>query len=66
MASRKKVQDELTDDEPTDDELESLMEQQFKQQKRPDYRRSDGYERKRITRGAVINDDRSDGSNNGD
>jgi len=66
MASRKKVQDETRNDEPTDDELESLMEQQFKQQKRPDYRRSDGYERKRITRGAVVDDGRSDGSNDGD
>jgi hypothetical protein len=40
-------------EELTEEELDELMEKQLKEQKRPDHRRSDGYERRRIYRGVV-------------
>lgn len=39
--------------ELTEEELDDLMEKQLKEQKRPDHRRGDGYERRRIYRGVV-------------
>jgi hypothetical protein len=43
--------EELTEEE--EEELDDLMERQLKEQKRPDHRRNDGYERRRIYRGVV-------------
>ncbi|MCL7411917.1 MAG: hypothetical protein M8350_08990 [Methanosarcinaceae archaeon] len=40
-----------------DDDLDELMMGQLQKQRRPVHRRSDGYERKHIYRGAVVKQD---------
>ncbi len=50
-----------------DDDLDELMMGQLKNQRRPVHRRSDGYERKHIYRGAVVKqDENSDANTNAD
>ena len=42
-----------------DEELDQLMMDQLQKQRRPVHRRSDGYERKHIYRGAVVKQDKN-------
>lgn len=49
----------------TDEELDELMIQQARSQRKPVHRRADGYERKRIYKGAVVkekNQEKEEGS----
>ena len=42
-----------------DEDLDELMMDQLQKQRRPVHRRSDGYERKHIYRGAVVKQDKN-------